>query len=446
MVAAFLVMSTVTVSAADTTTNKNKIKENEYKLNGLQEEKNDVVQEKNLLNSELESILNKANELQNNITNLTNSIKEKESSIAVKSIDIESMAGKIKELELSIADQMEKIRLQEIELKEQEDLLGYRVRSAYKFNSLGNILLILAESESIIDFTERLMFIEKMAEKDREVMDLIQSLIKELDEKKIALELDRTESEEAKKELDLQKSSLEGEKASLESEKQSVTSNLAKQKELEEQKTLVFNQMSAQEKELTASIGDILEENEALEAEIQRIIKVEQERARKEAERKAKEEAERKAKEEADKNNNQNQSKPDTGSSNNVSSGYVRPVNGRISSPYGYRIHPIYNTQSMHTGVDYAASSGTPIKATRAGRVILAQFNSSYGNYIIVDHGDGISSLYAHMSGFNASYGDNVSQGQVIGYVGSTGASTGPHLHFEIRVNGSHRNPANYVN
>lgn len=438
MVAALLVMSSITVSAADTTTNRNKIKENEYKLNGLQEEKNDVKQEKNLLSSELEAILNKATQLQKDINYLTNNIEEKENSIAIKSIDIEKMAGKIKELELNITDQMEKIKLQEIELQEQEDLLGFRVRSAYKFNSFGSILLVLAESESIIDFTERLMFIEKMAEKDREVMDLIQSIIKELDEKKVALELNRAESEEAKKELDLQKLSLEGEKASLVSEKQTVTNNLTKQKELEEQKTLVFNQMTAQERELNASIGDILDENEALEAEIQRAIRVEQEKARKEAERKAKEEAE--------KNKNENQSKPNPDSSSNVSSGYIRPVSGRMSSPYGYRIHPIYNTRRMHTGVDYAASSGTPIKATRGGRVILAKFNSSYGNYIIVDHGDGISSLYAHMSGFNASYGDNVSQGQVIGYVGSTGASTGPHLHFEIRVNGSHRNPSNYVN
>lgn len=441
MVAAFLVVSSITVSAADTTANKNKIKENEYKLNGLEAEKDEVQAEKNLLSAELEKIFTTASKLQEDINNLTNNISEKENSISIKTLDIEAMVSKIAVLETDIADQMEKIRLQEIDLAEQEALLAQRVRSAYKFNTLGNTLLVLAESESIIDFTERLMFIEKMAEKDREVVELIESIIKELDDKKMELERSREESKKAKEELDAQKATLENERISLISEKQVVGNKLEEQKQLEDQKTLLFNQMTAKERELSGSIGDILDENAALEAEIQRAIKAEQERARLEAERKAKEEAEK---------NNSSSSKPSpsesNGSSSNTSSGYIRPVSGRMSSPYGYRIHPIYNTRRMHTGVDYAASSGTPIKATRGGRVILAKYNSSYGNYIIVDHGNGISSLYAHMSGFNARYGDQVRQGEVIGFIGSTGASTGPHLHFEIRVNGRHTNPSKYVN
>lgn len=439
MVAAFLVMSTVTVSAADVKKNQNKIEQNEHIINELNEEKNKVKQEKNILNAELEVIFDTTNKLQLDINSLTSSIEEKERNIANKALDIENMVAKIEELQKNIVIQMDKIRIQEGELAEQEELLGVRVRSAYKFNSFGSILLTLAESESIIDFTERLMFIEKMAEKDREVMDLIASIIKELDEKKSQLELSRIESEEAKIELDLQKSSLESEKASLQSEKQVVTGKLEEQKKLEADKTRIFNQMSEEERELSSSIGDILDENEALEAEIQRAIKEEQEKARKEAERKAKEAAE------AAKNNG-NQSKPTPSENTNVSSGYIRPVSGRLTSPYGYRIHPIFGTKKMHTGVDFASPSGTGIKATRGGKVILQKYYSGYGNCIIIDHGNGISSLYAHMSGYNVSYGDTVSQGEIIGFIGSTGNSTGPHLHFEIRVNGDHRNPMNYIN
>ena len=95
--------------------------------------------------------------------------------------------------------------------------------------------------------------------------------------------------------------------------------------------------------------------------------------------------------------------------------------------------------------MDYAAGYGVPVASTRSGTVILAKYHASYGNYIIVDHGDGVSSLYAHLSGFAVGYGQRVSQGQTIGYIGSTGTSTGPHLHFEIRVNGVHRNPSDYV-
>jgi murein DD-endopeptidase MepM/ murein hydrolase activator NlpD len=99
----------------------------------------------------------------------------------------------------------------------------------------------------------------------------------------------------------------------------------------------------------------------------------------------------------------------------------------------------------MHEGIDIGAGTGTPIRAAKAGTVVFAGVMSGYGNVIIVDHGGGFSTLYAHQSRLGASRGADVSQGEVIGYVGSTGHSTGPHLHFETRVNGSPRNPRNYL-
>ncbi len=441
MVAALLVMSSVTVSAADKNTYKNQIQQNQYKLNGLTKDKKEVIQEKNTLNSELKSLIHSGDILQEDINSLSKSIEGKESSITAKILDIEEMTNKIQDLQKNIVVQMEKIKLQEEEFHKQEDQLGIRVRTAYKFNSIGSVLLVLAESESIIDFTERLIFIERMAEKDREVMELIQTLIKELDDKKVKLQVSKEESEVAKDNLDREKISLENEKASLLLEKTSISNKLESQNKLEEEKRIVITQMTAAERELSEAIGDIIEENEALEAEIQKVIKAEQEKARKEAERRAKEKAEK------DKANQGSQSKPTSPPSNvNPSKGYIRPVAGRISSPYGNRIHPISGLVKMHTGIDLASPHGTGIKATKGGTIIVRKYNSSYGNYIVMDHGNGISSLYAHMSGFNVNYGDEVSQGQTIGFIGSTGSSTGPHLHFEIRVNGSHTNPMNYLN
>lgn len=132
----------------------------------------------------------------------------------------------------------------------------------------------------------------------------------------------------------------------------------------------------------------------------------------------------------------------------NVSaSGFMWPVPGqsRISSKYGYRIHPITGDKKMHHGIDIASPSGVAIVATKAGKVTQAKYSGGYGNLTIIDHGGGYTSRYAHQSKFATSVGATVNAGQVIGYVGSTGASTGPHLHFEIRIGNDSKNPTNFV-
>ncbi|MGI9624077.1 MAG: peptidoglycan DD-metalloendopeptidase family protein [Acidimicrobiales bacterium] len=124
---------------------------------------------------------------------------------------------------------------------------------------------------------------------------------------------------------------------------------------------------------------------------------------------------------------------------------FSRPIGGPISSPYGFRIHPIYGTRRLHTGIDYHAGQGAPIAAAASGTVIFAGSFSGYGNTVIVQHSGGYSTLYAHMSGFNLSNGASVNKGETVGFVGSTGLSTGPHLHFEIRLNGTAVDPAQFL-
>ncbi len=112
------------------------------------------------------------------------------------------------------------------------------------------------------------------------------------------------------------------------------------------------------------------------------------------------------------------------------------PVHGRISSPFGWRMHPISHVMRLHTGVDIAAPTGTPILVTGGGEVIFAGWRGGYGNAVIVDHGHGRATLYGHMSAILVSAGQVVARGQVIGRVGMTGAATGPHVHYELRING----------
>lgn len=121
-------------------------------------------------------------------------------------------------------------------------------------------------------------------------------------------------------------------------------------------------------------------------------------------------------------------------------------VSYRITSKFGWRTHPVTGGKKFHYGIDLAAGKGTPIMASQSGEVVISQYSSSYGNYIVVNHGDGIATLYAHLDERLASVGDKVKVGQVIGKMGSTGMSTGPHLHFEVRVNGEKVDPMTRVN
>jgi murein DD-endopeptidase MepM/ murein hydrolase activator NlpD len=124
---------------------------------------------------------------------------------------------------------------------------------------------------------------------------------------------------------------------------------------------------------------------------------------------------------------------------------FVFPVNGRLTSGFGYRRHPILGTSRLHAGVDFGAPTGTTIYAADTGQVIYAGWYGGYGNTVIIDHGGGITTLYAHCSRLFVRNGQTITQGQAIAAVGSTGLSTGPHLHFEVRQNGNPVNPMAYL-
>jgi len=120
---------------------------------------------------------------------------------------------------------------------------------------------------------------------------------------------------------------------------------------------------------------------------------------------------------------------------------YIYPVNGPVTSSYGYRVHPIRGTTRLHTGMDFGVGYGVPILAADNGVVIHSGWYGGYGNTVILDHGGGFTTLYAHASSLAVSAGQTVKQGQTVSRVGSTGMSTGPHLHFEVRYNGNPINP-----
>ena len=132
-----------------------------------------------------------------------------------------------------------------------------------------------------------------------------------------------------------------------------------------------------------------------------------------------------------------------------VASGFIKPIQGRITSDFGWRTHPIFNSRSFHSGIDIGGPNYGEIRASNSGKVIYSGWYGGYGKVVIIEHGivngKPITTLYAHMSSILVSNGQRVSKGQVIGKEGTTGYSTGPHCHFEVRVNGQPNNPLNYI-
>lgn len=131
------------------------------------------------------------------------------------------------------------------------------------------------------------------------------------------------------------------------------------------------------------------------------------------------------------------------------STGFVKPIGGRITSPFGWRTHPIFKSRAFHSGVDIGGPNYGSIMASNAGKVVYSGWYGGYGKVVIIDHGSvnghPTSTLYAHMSTIKVKQGDFVQKGQVVGLEGSTGYSTGPHCHFEVRINGKPNNPMNYI-
>ena len=127
------------------------------------------------------------------------------------------------------------------------------------------------------------------------------------------------------------------------------------------------------------------------------------------------------------------------------SGSFVWPIYGEITSPFGWRTHPIFGTQKFHSGLDIAADYGDPIVAANSGTVIYADWMGGYGNAVMIDHGGGLVTLYGHNSSLAVYNGQQVAKGQTIAYAGSTGYSTGPHCHFEVRIHGEVTDPMDYL-
>ena len=303
-------------------------------------------------------------------------------------------------------------------LMERQQVLDKRVRAIYIHGQL-NYLQVIMGAKDFSDFANRLELLKRVVRSDY-------SLLQEIRQQQAAIQLKKDKLEAQRRQL-----------ASLESDalhtQQKIAEKKAEQQEVMDEAKAQRAAAEQMEAELQASSNDIMRRIQAHEAKI---------RAQQEAARRQAEAAARAAKAAGRKAPPVPVYKPKVIGTGRLS----RPCGGPVTSPFGYRIHPIFHTKIYHAGVDFGVPSGTPIHAADSGVVIYAGSGMrGYGNVVIIDHGGGLSTLYAHNSSLTVRAGQSVSKGQVIARAGSTGYATGPHCHFEVRRNGAPTNPMGYL-
>lgn len=279
-------------------------------------------------------------------------------------------------------------------LQQRQQILNKRVRSIYIHGQLSYLEVILG-SKSFSDFANRLELLRRVIHSDYDLILEIQNQKAQIEAKKAQLEKD--------------KAHLDVLAAEAQKEQDAIAAKKAEQQRVLEQARA--NKSAAEQLE-----RDLIDRSKQVQSLIQERL-----RQRETA---------------------------SSGSDESYTQGsgvMSWPCNGVITSPYGYRVHPIFGTTIYHSGMDIGVDYGTPIHAADSGTVIYSGWISGYGNAVIIDHGGGVQTLYGHNQSLNVSEGESVSKGSVIAYAGSTGNSTGPHCHFEVRVNGEPADPMAYL-
>ena len=403
---------------------------------------NDLKAQRGEIRSQIKDL---QNQIKDNMSEMEKIVTEKkviDQEIGLLSQEILNINEQITAYGLLIADKQDELDLAQAHLAELSEKNKARIRAMEEDGSLS-YWSVLFKASSFADLLDRLNMIQEIAAADQRRLKEMNQAAQEVAAARDSLEVEKAELEGTRAELDVLQEELDGKRAEAD---KLLHELIAKGKEYEQ----MVDAAEADEEALLAQIAAAEKAyNEAKAAEDA------ERKRREEEERKKREEEEKKKQEEANKNNNSSAG----GSSGNTSGtqepstekpssseGWIKPCKYKLlTSPYGWRTHPVYGDRRFHSGVDLAGSEGSAIYAARSGTVTTATYNSTSGYYVTINHGDGYSSSYLHMTGYIVKVGQKVSRGQVIGYMGSTGVSTGPHLHFSIYYNGSTVNPASYI-
>jgi murein DD-endopeptidase MepM/ murein hydrolase activator NlpD len=332
---------------------------------------------------ENKKLYQRINELKGRKKQIGDSLQDLDGRMETKQGDVDKISKQLSEAEAR-QQQMEKDReTARLQLSGYQQVLGKRARQVYMQGDLSYVDLLFA-STSVEDFVDRVFFIQAILEQDTALIDNTRKTRDQLTELLAAVDQQIASIEEIKSKLDTEMHALE---------------------EIKRDKRLDLDAIENDEKLYLREIRENEEENKRIAAQIRSI------------------------------------QRSGSGYKGVWKGSFTKPVPGPITSPFGYRNHPIFKTRRMHTGVDIGAPEGTAVHPGAVGKVIQTGWMGGYGNAIIVDHGGGRTTLYGHLSKIRCSVGDEVTLKSIIGEVGSTGNSTGNHLHFEVRINGDPVDP-----
>lgn len=415
----------------------NEIEENNEKIEDLEKEKNKVKEEKSAAKNKLDDIQEQVNKQNKLLTEKRTEIKNFEGEISGLQGEIDALNKKVEEVKGKINENKNEIAEKQKEVNDKQDILDERLRYSYMNNVGDKMIYLIIDSKGLGDLISNIANIGTILKTDKKLIEEIEKAKKELIAKENSLKAKETELNNNIKGIEDKKAVVEKSKSKVEELEARYAKEAEKLKSIEGERQKEFDSLTTEEKAIQNEIAQYAQDNADLKAYFNNLSNSNDTNT---------------TANNASNNNNTNTnensgnaSSSNGGGSTATSQGFIKPAAGGITSPYGARRHPVTGRNSFHTGVDYGASYGTPIKASKSGTVTTAGWHTAYGKMIIIDHGSGQSTLYAHSSQLNVSVGQQVSQGQTIALVGSTGYSTGPHLHFEVRINGQHQDPTRYV-
>ena len=405
------------------------------------------------LKADREALLDRIEELEKqqaeNFSDMESIIKQKgiiDQQVALLYAEIDNVNKQIAAYSLLIADKQEELDQAQQRLADLNEQFKDRIRAMEEEGELS-YWSVLFKANSFSDLLDRLNMITEIAAADRRRLQQLEEAAKEVSDAQAVLTEEKASLEKTKAEL------LETQKV-LDAKNAEADQLLADLVKISEDLEHLHNQFEKEEEDFLDQIAqkdqeynEKLDEEASISASIQASIdaSIEESKWIQQSIRESIEESIRL--EQATKPTASTGNKPQYGSPDNPSGTVwlVPCTYSRVSSPFGYRWHPTTGEYSMHKGVDLAAPKGTPIYATRSGYVNVATYHSTAGNYVTINHRDGYTSVYMHMTHYIVSPGQEIKAGQLIGYVGSTGRSTGPHLHFGIHYYGTYVNPMDYI-